>query len=62
LGDKEQKSIIKKLPSSSRIGPHNLDILSLSFGSLLGDSWSEHRNLSVRFILQQENTNREYLF
>jgi len=44
---------------------HNIDILSLLFGSLLGDSWGECRNKnksSVRFILQQENSNLEYLF
>lgn len=44
---------------------HNLDVLSLLFGSLLGDSWAECRNIntkSIRFILQQENSNIEYLF
>lgn len=44
---------------------HNLDVLSLLFGSLLGDSWAECRNKntsSIRFILQQENSNVEFLF
>jgi hypothetical protein len=42
---------------------HNIDVLSLLFGSLLGDSRAECRNKkSIRFILQQENTNMEYLF
>jgi len=54
-------SIIKKLPSKSRIGPHNIDIISLLFGSSLGDSYGEYRHESVRFILQQENPNCEYL-
>lgn len=44
-------------------GPHNLDILSLFFGTLLGDSHAELRSeKSVRFSLQQENSNCEYLF
>lgn len=44
-------------------GPHNLDILSLFFGTLLGDSHSELRSeKSVRLSFQQENSNCEYLF
>ena len=42
-------------------GPHNIDIYSLIFGSLLGDSYGEKRNGSTRFILQQEESNVSYL-
>jgi len=52
----------KKLTSKCRIGTHNIDIISLLFGSLLGASRGEYRQQSVRFILEQENSNCEYLF
>ena len=42
-------------------GPHNIDIYSLIFGSLLGDSYAEKRNGSTRFIFQQEESNVSYL-
>lgn len=42
-------------------GPHNIDICSLIFGSLLGDSYAEKRCGSTRFILQQEESNVSYL-
>ena len=42
-------------------GPHNIDIFSLLFVSLLGDSFAEKRNGSTRFILQQEESNVSYL-
>jgi hypothetical protein len=42
-------------------GPHNIDICSLIFGSVLGDSYGEKRNGSTRFILQQEESNVSYL-
>jgi ubiquinol-cytochrome c reductase cytochrome b subunit len=43
-------------------GPHNIDVLSLLFGSLLGDSYGETRAGKSRIMLQQENSNQEYLF
>jgi hypothetical protein len=46
---------------SKRNGPHNIDIYSLIFGSLLGDSYAEKRNGSTRIILQQEESNVSYL-
>lgn len=52
----------EKPRSAKRIGPHNIDVLSIFFGSLLGDSWAEYRSGgSLRFTLQQENSNYEYL-
>lgn len=43
-------------------GPHNIDIYSLIFGSLLGNSYAEKRNGSTRIILQKEESNVAYLF
>ena len=53
-------------PSALRIkkvhGPHNIDVYSLLFGSLLGDSYAEKRSGSTRIVLQQEESNAAYLF
>nr|NP_689381.1 putative intron-encoded protein [Chaetosphaeridium globosum]AAM96637.1 putative intron-encoded protein [Chaetosphaeridium globosum] len=46
---------------TKKYGPHNIDIYSLIFGSLLGDSYAEKRNGSTRMILQQEESNVSYL-
>ena len=43
-------------------GPHHIDVLSGIFGSLLGDSYAEKRAGKCRIVLQQENSNQEYLF
>lgn len=51
-----------RITSKQRIGPHNLDILSILFGSLLGDGHGECRTPnSVRFTIKQSNINVEYL-
>lgn len=50
-----------RLSSSSRIGPHNQDILSVIVGNLLGDAYIEHRNNSTRIILHLGSRNREYI-
>jgi|ERR1700743_849208 len=52
-----------KLNSMKRIGPHNIDILSLIIGSTLGDSHLEKRKggLGTRVIFEQSNKNVEYL-
>lgn len=54
---------IFKISSKKRIGPHNLDVLSFLFGSLLGDTHAEVRspNNSVRFSFKQSSRNVEYL-
>ncbi|KAI8903230.1 hypothetical protein DFJ77DRAFT_436209, partial [Powellomyces hirtus] len=46
---------------SKRIGPHNIDILSIIFGSMLGDSWGGRSSASTYFVLQQEDSNVGYL-
>lgn len=51
----------KRLLAKQRIGPHNIDILSIIVGSLLGDSYAEKRNGSTRIHFQQESSNREHL-
>jgi hypothetical protein len=53
----------KKLKADKRIGPHNRDILSILFGSLLGDCHAEFRKqgLGTRFTFYQEGSHSTYL-
>lgn len=53
----------KNLSSTQRIGPHNIDIISIIIGSVLGDSHLEKRQNGVgtRIIFEQSNRNVEYL-
>ena len=44
-----------------KIGPHEEHILSIFYGTLLGDSYLEKRSKNVRISFQQENKNVEYL-
>jgi ubiquinol-cytochrome c reductase cytochrome b subunit len=44
-----------------RIGPHNLNILSLLIGSLLGDASGEKHGEGTRICFQQEHSNNAYL-
>jgi ubiquinol-cytochrome c reductase cytochrome b subunit len=59
----ESKVSIQRLKSDKRIGPHNLDILSIIFGSLLGDSHAEYRikGKGTRISFYQEYTHSTYL-
>jgi len=52
-----------KIHSHKRIGPHNLDVLQVVIGSLLGDGHLEKRTRGVgsRLIIEQTNRNVEYL-
>jgi hypothetical protein len=45
-----------------RIGPHNIDILSIIIGSLLGDAYAEKHGLGTRICFQQEDNHSAYLF
>ena len=49
--------------SSSRIGPHNLDILSMIYGSLLGNGHAEKRTTGkgTRITFYQEGKHVKYL-
>lgn len=52
-----------RLKAYSRIGPHNIDILSIIYGTLLGDSHGEFREQGngTRFSFYQEAIHAEYL-
>jgi hypothetical protein len=53
----------RKLKSINRVGPHNLDVISLIVGSLLSNSYLEKREngLGVRIIFIKYSNNVEYL-
>ena len=53
----------QKITSYQRIGPHNIDIISMIVGSTLGDTHLEKRDRGVgtRIIFEQSNKNVEYL-
>lgn len=53
----------KRLNSYERIGPHNIDILSIIIGSVLGDGYLEKRksDLGTRIRFEQCSRNVEYL-
>ena len=50
-----------KIRANRRIGPHNKDILSIIFGSLLGDGYAEKRNEGTRINFYQEDSHSSYL-
>jgi LAGLIDADG DNA endonuclease family/NADH-Ubiquinone oxidoreductase (complex I), chain 5 N-terminus len=56
-------SKFKKLTSKERIGPHNIDIISMIIGSTLGDTHLEKRKngIGTRIIFEQSSNNVEYL-
>jgi len=63
--------LFKRSKAHKRYGPHNIDIISIIFGTLLGDSHAERRSYytkqdseklgATRISFQQENSNMEYL-
>ena len=54
---------LKKIRANLRIGPHNKDILSILFGSLLGDAHAEFRlkGNGTRITFYQEGSHVSYL-
>lgn len=56
--------ISTKIRGMYRIGPHNKDILSIIYGSLLGDGHAEKRLFGVgtRISFQQEETHLKYIY
>jgi ubiquinol-cytochrome c reductase cytochrome b subunit len=54
---------VSKLKGIYRIGPHNKDIISVIFGSLLGNGQGEKRllGLGTRFRFTQEASHVNYL-
>lgn len=49
------------LKSEQRIGPHNLDVISVIIGNILGDGFAEYRSGSTRLTLHLGLPNREYI-
>lgn len=43
-------------------GPLNIDIISIIYGSLLGNSYGENIKQGTRFVFQQENIHTDYLY
>ncbi len=54
---------VSRLKGIYRIGPHNIDVISIMFGSLLGDAHAEKRlkGLGTRISFFQEDSHVEYL-
>jgi LAGLIDADG DNA endonuclease family len=59
----KKKPKVNRLKGHNRIGAHNKDIISIIFGSLLGDGQGEKRLLGVgtRFNFYQEAVHVEYM-
>jgi hypothetical protein len=52
-----------KIRASSRIGPHDQDVLSVVIGSLLGDAYANSRTVEgTRISYRQSEIHKEYLF
>src|SRR5215475_3531599 len=54
---------VSRLKGIYRIGPHNIDILSVIFGSLLGDAHAEKRSLGTgtKISFFQEGIHIQYI-
>jgi ubiquinol-cytochrome c reductase cytochrome b subunit len=50
-----------KVRALKRIGPHNYEIFSIIFGSLLGDGFAEKHGEGTRICFQQEGSHAAYL-
>nr|YP_004376392.1 intronic ORF 2 at intron 1 of cob [Moniliophthora roreri]ADO51580.1 intronic ORF 2 at intron 1 of cob [Moniliophthora roreri] len=61
--DLDIKQNIIRLKGIYRIGPHNKDVISVIFGSLLGDAHAERRlkGLGTRIGFYQEDVHVEYI-
>lgn len=59
----DSKIIGQRLKAEQKIGPHNFDILSIIFGSLLGDAHAEYRSQGkgTRICFYQEAKHSAYL-
>lgn len=53
--------LANRIRSFLRVGPHNMDIMSIIYGSLLGDSHAERRGLGTRISFYQEAFHSQYL-
>jgi ubiquinol-cytochrome c reductase cytochrome b subunit len=52
---------LPRTPASKRIGPHNIDVISVIIGNMLGDGWGENRVNNTRFHIHMGSPNVEYL-
>lgn len=59
--DQKRSFFSNKLKSSQRIGPHNVNVISLIIGSLLSNSYLEKRGYGIRIVFIKCNNNVEYL-
>jgi len=57
----KEKNFSKKIKGIYRVGPHNIDILSIIYGSLLGDAHAEKRVCGTRISFYQEDTHLKYI-
>lgn len=54
---------ICNIRAKNRIGPHNLDVISVIIGCLLGDAYSNRRSgEGIRIFFRQSIKHKEYLF
>jgi ubiquinol-cytochrome c reductase cytochrome b subunit len=62
--DFDIKQKVSRIKGLYRIGPHNKDIVSIIFGSLLGDAHAEKRlkGIGTRISFFQESSHVEYIF
>jgi hypothetical protein len=61
--NKQRYYHISNIRSKNRIGPHDLDIISVIIGSLLGDAYANNRSgEGVRICYRQSIIHKEYLF
>ena len=61
--DNLKKTIKNKIRGIYRVGPHNKDVLSIIYGSLLGDAHAEKRlsGLGTRISFFQEGSHKAYM-
>jgi ubiquinol-cytochrome c reductase cytochrome b subunit len=50
-----------RIRAVKRIGPHNIDLLSILIGSLLGDAFAEKHGNGTRIAFYQEDSHSAYL-
>ncbi|TQF64817.1 LAGLIDADG homing endonuclease (mitochondrion) [Pyrrhoderma noxium] len=61
--NQQRRYHISNIKAINRIGPHNLDVLSVIMGSLLGDAYGDKRSgEGVRICYRQSIKHKEYLF
>uniref|UniRef100_UPI0022378448 LAGLIDADG endonuclease n=1 Tax=Ramaria rubella TaxID=113071 RepID=UPI0022378448 len=63
LAYNSNKSFHTQCRAIKRIGPHNIDVISVIFGLLLGDGYANNRSgEGVRISIKQSIIHKEYLF